>query len=432
MRMPKRTWLIVIGGGAIAVVGLVAMNRFSGAKAETKGKATTASEPVVVTVEQVTSRPIRRTVSAVGSLWGWEEVPITPKVEGRVVRINKFVGDVVKPGDVLLEIDPTDFELAVREAERSLELELAKLNLQKPPSSDFSISQLPSIVKAQAIEKQARARSSRLKSGPRTAITEEEIQHADTEVEVARANVRQAELEGRATLAAVKHREATLKTAQQRLADTKIVAPLPNPTVDPGVPAATEYVIASRKATVGETVRIIPLVDAPPLFRLVIERPLKLQLTLPERHLAEVKIGQSVELEIEAYKNELFAGAVCRINRSVDRSSRTFTVEVVVPNQDRRLSAGSFVKAAVVLGTDDRARTVPEEAIVNFAGVTKVFILRHDTVTEVPVKAGVPVVVTEGGHSRTWLEVEGDLPVGGKVVTSGQSRLAEGTAVRVR
>src|SRR5262245_671870 len=274
--LKRRKWLLVAALAAV-VLGAVAAGKFGGrdGKAQSTARAQSAGEPVVVTVDPVTARPMRRTVSAVGSLWGWEEVPITPKVEGRVVRVNKFVGDVVKPGDILLEIDPTDFELAVREAERSLELELAKLNLQKPPSSDFGVSQLPSIVKAEALEKQARARSMRLKSGPRTAITEEEIQQADTEVEVARANVRQAELEARATLAAVRHREAALKTAQQRLADTKIVAPLPNPTADPGVPPATEYVIASRKAVVGETVRIIPLVDAPPLFRLVIERPLK-------------------------------------------------------------------------------------------------------------------------------------------------------------
>jgi RND family efflux transporter MFP subunit len=424
--------LIVLGVGALVAVGLLAMNRLSGAKAENKVKATTAPEPIVVTVEPVTARSIRRTVSAVGSLWGWEEVPITPKVEGRVVRVNKFVGDIVKPGDVLLEIDPTDFELAVREAERALDLELAKLNFQKPPSSEFSISQLPSIAKTEALEKQARARSTRLRSGPRTAVTEEEIQQADTDVEVARANVRQAELEARATLAAVRHREATLKTAQQRLTDTRIVAPTPNPTVDPGVPPASEYVIAFRKATVGETVRIIPLADAPPLFRLVIERPLKLQLTLPERHLAEVKIGQTVELEVDAYKDERFAGSVSRVNRTVDRSSRTFAVEVVVPNQDRRLSAGSFVKAAIVIGVDNKARTVPEEAIVNFAGVTKAFVLRDDKVAEVAVKTGVPVVVTEGGQGRTWLEVEGDLPIGAKVVTSGQSRLADGASARVR
>ena len=137
-------------------------------------------------------------------------------------------------------------------------------------------------------------------------MTDEELQQADTDVDVARANIRQAELEAKASLATVRSRQAMLKTAQQRLADTKIVVPAPNPLSDPGVPPATEYVIAFRKVTVGETVRIIPLVDAPPLFRLVIDRPLKLQVTLAERHLSVVKVGQTVELEVEAYPTEKF------------------------------------------------------------------------------------------------------------------------------
>jgi RND family efflux transporter MFP subunit len=430
--LKRRKWFVLAGIAVVIVAALAATKLPGRGEAEPKAKPVPPPEAVVVTAEPVTQRPIRRVVTAVGSLWGWEEVPITPKVEGRVTRVHKFVGDVVKPGDVLAEIDPIDFQLAVTEAERGLDLELARLNLTAPPAADFNIAKLPSIVRAEALEKQARAKANRLRNSPRGSVTEEEQQQADTDVDVARANIRQAEIEARATLASVRQREAVLKTAQQRLADTKIVAPVPNPPSDPGVPPATEYVIASRKITVGETVRIIPLVDAPPLFRLVIDRPLKLQVTLAERHLSAVQLGQTVELEVEAYPTEKFIGKVCRVNRSVDRSSRTFMAEVVVPNEDRRLSAGSFVKATILTKTDDQARTVPEEAIINFAGVTKVFVADGDKVREVPVKLGVSVIVTEGKRQRTWIEVDGNLPPGSKVVTSGQSRLADGVAVRVR
>ena len=431
----RRKWLLAIVLIVLVAGGWAAADkrgRGDHSAPASKSNEPSRIEPVVVTVEPVTLRPIRRTVSAVGSLWGWEEVPITPKVEGRVIRIHKFVGDVVKPGDVLLEIDPTDYQLAVTEAEKGLELELTKLNLTAPPGDDFDLTRLPSVVRAVALEKQAKAKAARLRSGPRTAITEEEQHHADTEVDVARANIRQAELEARATVAAVRHRQAALKTAQQRLADTRIVVPAPNPPVDPGVPPASEFLIALRKVTAGETVRIIPFADAPPLFRLVIDRPLKLQLTLPERHLAEVQIGQTVELEVEAFPKERFQGTVSRVNRTVDRSSRTFTVEVVVPNADRRLSAGSFVKAIIVTQVDNKARTVPEESLVQFAGVTKVFVLGDGKVRAVPVKSGVPVIVPEGNRHRTWVEVDGDLPADAKVVTSGQSRLADGVGVRIR
>jgi multidrug efflux pump subunit AcrA (membrane-fusion protein) len=430
--LKRRKWFLV-AALAVVIVGALAAGKFGGGegKAESNAKSQPAAGAVVVTVDPVTPRPIRRTVPAVGSLWGWEEVPITPKVEGKVVRVHKFVGDVIKPGEVLAELDPTDFQLAVTEAERALELELAKLNLTRPPTADFDIAQLPSLVKADALEKQAQARAARLRAGG-VAVTVEDRQQAETDAVAARASLRQAELEAKATLAAVRHRQASLATAKQRLADTKIVVPAPNPPAEPGVPAATEYVVSFRKIAAGEMVRIIPLFDAPPLFRLVIDRPLKLQLTLPERHLSEVRTGQGVELEVETYRGERFLGTISRVNRSVDRSSRTFTVEVVVPNADRRLSAGSFVKATIVTKTDDKAPTVPEESLVIFAGVTKVFVVADGKVHEVPVRTGVSVEVTDGKKKRTWVEVEGEIPSGAKVVTSGQSRLAEGVGVRVR
>jgi len=430
--LKRRKWLLVAALAAV-VLGAVAAGKFGGrdGKAQSTARAQSAGEPVVVTVDPVTARPIRRTVPAVGSLWGWEEVPITPKVEGKVVRVHKFVGDVVKPGEVLAELDPTDYQLAVTEAQRALELELAKLNLTQPPAADFDIAQLPSIVKADALEKQAQARAARLRAGG-PAVTVEDKQQAETDSVAARASLRQAELEAKATLATVRHRQAALATAKQRLADTKLIVPTPNPPSDPGVPAATEYVVSFRKLAAGEMVRIIPLADAPPLFRLVIDRPLKLQLTLPERHLSEVQTGQTVELAVETFRKEQFHGTISRVNRTVDRSSRTFTVEVVVPNADRRLSAGSFAKATIVMNTDDQASTVPEEALVHFAGVTKVFVVADGKVREVPVRTGVSVEATDGKKKRTWIEVEGELPAGSKVVTSGQSRLADGVAVKVR
>ena len=223
----RRKWLVlivlvVLVAGGWAAAGKLGRHDDSAPAAK---KSDPSTDGVAVTVEPVTLRPIRRTVTAVGSLWGWEEVPITPKVEGRVIRVHKFVGDVVKPGDLLLEIDPTDYQLAVNEAEKALELELAKLNLTAPPADDFDLAKLPSVVRAAAVEKQAKARATRLRSGPRTSITDEEQERADGDVEIARANIRQAELEARTTLAAARHRQAALKSAQQRLADSKITAP---------------------------------------------------------------------------------------------------------------------------------------------------------------------------------------------------------------
>ena len=63
---------------------------------------------------------IQRTVDVVGSFEGFEELTVTPKVDGRVIRINFDKGDIVRPGDVLIEIDPTDYRSGRR---RSAEID---------------------------------------------------------------------------------------------------------------------------------------------------------------------------------------------------------------------------------------------------------------------------------------------------------------------
>jgi RND family efflux transporter MFP subunit len=168
------------------------------------------------------------------------------------------------------------------------------------------------------------------------------------------------------------------------------------------------------------------------LFKLVMDRPLKLQATVPERHRGEIKVGMTAELTVEAYPGVTFAGSVARVSPAVDRASRTFQVEIHVPNPDRRLSAGSFAKAAILTRIDEQAPTVPEEALVHFPGVTKVFIVKDNVAREMPVRARGPVDVSGPDRPRTWVEIEGELPVGTPVVTAGQTQLADGTAVRVR
>lgn len=435
-------WLLVagllIGGAALALRGSTASPPTRPARA--------ARPAVTVTVETVTARPIRRTVSAVGSLYGRDEVLIAPKVEGRVLAIRHDIGDLVRPGEVLAELDPIDYQLAVAEARRALELELARLGLHQLPPAGFDVTTLPAVVRTAAMEKNLASRKERLLRSGATAITPEERDLAQTEYEVARANHQQALLDATTTLAAVRQRQAALESAQQKLEYTRILAPYPTGTapivllVGSGVAwrlsTVVEYVVAQRSVSEGEMVWSMPAFPGAntTLYKLIIDRPLKLQATVPERYLGQIKVGQDAELEVEAYPHQAIPARVTRVNPSVDRTSRTFQVEIQVPNEDRKLTAGSFAKVAIATRVDAAAPTVPEEALVSFAGVTKVFVVEDDKVREVPVKAGVSLVIPGPTHepARTWIEVEGDLPVGSSVVTSGQTQLVDGTAVRVR
>jgi len=402
------------------------------AKEDHAGRHEKKSDPVTITVEEVTPRVVQRSVSVVGSLYGQEEIVIRPKVGGRVVELLHEVGDRVSTGDVLLRVERTEYELAVAEAERSLELELTKLGLKALPGDDFDPAQLPSVVRARVEEQNAQSRLNRMRElSKRQVLSNEELETAETNFTVARVNSQQMRLDAQSLLATAQHRQASLNTALQRLAETNIVVPGPASKRRGTEPGRQEYVVSDRNVAVGEMISTTPGSD-PGIFKLVIDHPLKLVTTLPERHRSEIQIGQPVELHVEYSPGTIFPGTVARINPVVDRASRTFEVEITVPNDERRLSPGSFVRATIQTHLDEHAPTVPEQSLVKLAGVTKVFVVRDGAVREVQVRPHGQVTVAGPRYTESWFEVDGDLPAHSQVVTSGFSQLSDGSPVRIR
>jgi multidrug efflux pump subunit AcrA (membrane-fusion protein) len=385
---------------------------------------------VVVTAAAVKVQPIERRVSLVGTLHGFEKVTLTPKVEGRVLAIEGEVGDRVKPGALLLELDPTDYELAVDEAERGLETELARLGLEEVPTDGIDVESQPSVVRATLLLDNARRRFDRQKALLSSAVsTREAYEQIETELKVAEATLRQTRLEIQSTLAAVRHRQAVLAQARQRLAETKLTAPTTQAPQsakeqDKTSSDGTLYVIARRMTSVGEMVRAFP---STPVFELVVDSVLKLKATVPERLSSQLRAGQPVEVRVEAYPQEVFAATILRLNPTVDPQSRTFEVEALVPNHDYRLRHGGFAKADVITDKQAQGTVVPLSAITSFAGINKVFLLRDGVAQEVITRLGM--------RGEGWVEVipeSGTLQDGDLVATSGQSRLANGTPVEIR
>ncbi|NBO91594.1 MAG: efflux RND transporter periplasmic adaptor subunit [Planctomycetia bacterium] len=412
--------------GLAAIVGLVVVPHLGVGHHSTNE--TTEAKSVVeipVTTTRASLRPVERRVNVVGTLEGFEEVSINPKVEGRVTNLYHDIGDAVSPGEPLLLIDDIDFRLAAAEAERSMELELARLGLENL-NEKFDINRVAMVVRARDVEENARTimeRARRLGGG--RGIGVEDLEKTQTEYRVAQSNRRQAELDALATLASARYKKAMLDTALQKRADALLSAPpVSRDRLPPGsTSGALRYVVAARKVAEGEMVRP----NGPPLFRLVIDNPLKFVVTIPERHSSEVTRGQAVGLRVEAYPGQEFGGQVTRVNPTIDRMSRSFTAEVLVDNAEHQLRPGNFAKASILTRRAEQAVCVPEEAVVRFAGEVKVFVIEEGKARAVPVKVGESLPGAE-----RWVEVSGALKANDEVVVTGHSTLANGTAVRVR
>lgn len=397
-------------------------------KEEAKG----GEEEITVTVSPVTARAIRRTVRVVGGLQGQEEVVLSAKVEGRVKRLRHEVGDQVPPGEILLEIEDRDYRLLLEEERRALEVDLAKLGIDKPPAGEMELGRVPLVERARRLEENARAKYERIRrlGG---ASSREEQQTAETDAQVARSNLDAAYLDARALLASLRQRQASLETREQKLRDTQVsVEPLSQARAKAaglGVPGREEkWVVAQRMVSEGELARV-----GTPLVRVVLDDPLKLQAALPEREANKVRVGQAVEVSVEAWPGRIFGGTVSRVNPTVDPASRTFFVEILLPNPSRELRAGMFARGEIVVGTDPGALTVPEEALASFAGIVRLFLADQGKARALEVNMGERGALPGGG---AWVEVVpakgGKLSAGDQAIVSGLARVSDGAPIRSR
>lgn len=405
------------------VAGALAVLAGCGHKSEApKIETTVVAKPVTVTVTPLELRPVQRRIAVVGTLHGLERVQISSKVAGRLEKVHVDVGDRVQPGALLVEVNQADFKLAVDEAQRALERELAKLGLREIPQTQFNAETLPSMVRGRLLVDSARRKFERAKNlYQKKSATDQEFEQAQTDLQVEEAALQQTMLDIRATLAAVRYSQSVLETANRQLTETKIFAPPSDfPSLAELQQQGAGYVVAKRMATAGE----LAMTGAGPLLELVIDDALKLKATVPERYASEVQVGQTVEIKVEAWPNDVFHARIARISPTIDSENRTFEIEAHVQNKDHRLQHGSFAKGSILTRAADQAVMAPLESLVTYAGVTKIFCLDGETVQDVPVQLGV--------RDHGWVEVIGDIPQQATVVTSGQTQLAAGTRITIR
>ncbi len=373
-----------------------------------------SNDQFVVTASLVEHRSIQRFVEAVGTLHGFEEVTISSKQEGRVVRIYHDLSSVVQPGERLLELDPTDAKLACDSADRNVQAELAKGGFLVVPDVSEDLSRLPIVVSARLRFELAQSRLKRLVPLKATnSISAEDFEQAKSEALVLESDWQNQLLLAKSAVAMARLRNAELAIANQRLRDVVICAPTPTNTAD------STYSVTERLVSEGTLVR-----PGTEVFRLVLGRTLKLRLAVPESYSGDVVVGQAVEV-VTGSRATPTIGSVARISPSVDRTTRTFMVEVDVPNETAILKPGGFAKAKVLIDQKPSATTIPMAGLYSFAGIHKIFLVQNGTASEVR--------VTLGQQTNEWMEIESpSLPEGSVVVTSGQRLLSDGMPISIR
>jgi len=367
--------------------------------------------PVEVEVVRVVAGTLPRTVRATGTFHPREVVTVAAKVAGRVAAVGAEVGDPVPPDAVLARIDETDVALVRGQRAAALAESLARLGLDALPQGDVDLEALPSVERARIEAAGARARRDRgraLKDRASPLISDQDLEDLETASAVAESALRAARLDVRAVLAQARTRAADLAAAEQQVRDAVHRAP----------PGAARWLVADRLVSTGDYAQI-----GRPLVRLLDPDPLRLRVGVPERRMAGVAPGRTVAV-VAAGGGAPVEGRVARLRPEVDPATRTFEVEIDVPNPDLRLSAGSFAVAEISVGEDVGVPLVPASAVVTFAGVRKVFVPVDGKAEERRVSLGRRV-------GDAW-EVEGGLAVGDAVIAAPPAGVVPGAALRVR
>jgi len=367
------------------------------------------AQTIAVTVAPVTAGEVERRVEVVGTLEPDEEVAVYAKVSGYLEKIFADLGDRVKEGQALIRLDQRDFTLQVEKAEAIVRQHRARLGAVDGKETLGDDQQSP-VRQARANYEDAALWYERMENlHNEGAVSRNEVDTARAKRDALKAMLDGSLDQVRALRSQLKEEEAALDLARRNLWYSVIRAPI-------------DGSVKQRDVSVGQYVSGGSMQNTR-LMTLVRDDPLKLRASVPERFQGQVRPGQQVRVEVEAFPGRAFGGSVTRVGPAVSTDTRTFPVEAQVGNRDRVLKPGSFARARVQVGLDRGVAFIPEDALYYFVGITKAFVIKDGAVEERQVKAG--------DRRDGQVEIVEGLRPGEQVATSRLSQLFGGATVQV-
>ena len=325
-----------------------------------------------------------------------KQAAIFSKVSGYIRRIHADRGDFVKPGQLLVEIDDQELQASAEHARATLlsgqaGIEMARSTLEGNRASLES--QRANLAKARAVAANDARQAERMRTlFERGLVSATDWENARTNGESARANVQAAEAQlrmaevqiatsesqVRVSQAHLETNRAALHLAQTNLANTRLLAPfagyIAQRNLDPGA-AVNAQSAGTNTASVG----ILSVQDI---------ETVKVQIEVPERDIARVRVGSGVRLSVDPYRGDTFTGSVARVVHNLDPRSRTMGIEVAIPNPAGRLKPGMFARVEVLVETRTGALTIPGEALRLGEATPSVMVVRGGVVEPAPVELG--------------------------------------------
>ncbi len=350
----RKIWLIAIV--AIVVIALIVVAVNKGSK----------SRGIRVSVEPVEKRTITESVSANGKIQPAVDVMISPYISGEVVNLYVKEGDEVKKGDLLAKIDPEIYISSYERAEANLSSQKANLANAKAR-----------VAQAEAQFVNAKLSFERNKSlWEQQVISDADFDGIKSNYQVALAEVDAAKQSVASAEFAVKSAEASLKEARENLTRTTIFSPTNGKVSKLNIEVGERVTGASQFSAGTEIMRIADLND------------MEANVEVNENDIVRVSLGDTCEIEVDAYLNDIFLGEVTEIATSANTAGvsadqvTNFDVKIrifresyadLIPEGDSTyapLRPGMSATVEIQTETQHNALTIPIQAVTTRADTT--------------------------------------------------------------
>jgi multidrug efflux system membrane fusion protein len=381
LSLPRRRWWLFIALAAILVGSYVSWHYFVTIRAadvvadrKTAGGQGGGSAPIPVTVVRVQKTDFPVYLNGLGTVQPYDTVTVRSRVDGQIIKVAFRQGQMVKEGDIVVQIDPRPYQAALdqvvsKKDQDEANLKNAKLNLDRY----VTLAQKDYASKQQVDTQQA---------------TVDQL------------------------TAQIKGDQAAIENAQTQLSYTTIKAPLSGRTgfrlIDPG--------------------NIVHASDQSGIVTIVQLQPISVVFTAPEEDVPQ--INRALEKGIVSVKalssdglRTLSEGRLALVNNEVDQASGTIRMKATFGNKDSVLWPGLSVSTRLLVDTLKQVATVPDDAVQRGPNGLYAFVVSDDNKAEVQA-----ITVSQSGDGASV--VERGLTPGQKVVVAGQYRLQAGSVVQ--
>ena len=390
----------VVGVVAVAAVALTGCSKASAPRARGRDDTTKT-----VKVEAVRQEQVGRSIDVVGTLAAEDQVTIASQADGAVSRVLADLGDRVKAGQVLVELDREKLQYNLDNQRAALNRALAKYGATEPGRLP-SVDKTPDVQKAAAELGQARQALERAQElSKRQLLPKQSLEDADTTLRSKQAAFDSALQNARNLSADIDASNAMAKLADRQLRDASIRAPF-------------DGYVQKRLVSLGDFVK-----SQAPVMNIVRMDTLKAVGEVPEKMAPWVKVGQKVALTVDAYPGKTIDGTVSRISPAVNPQTRAFPFEAAVPNGDGLLKPGTFARVHLTTSLVEPVLTVPYSAMQYRYGVYRAFAVNGD-------RLGMHELKT-GDRIGDRMEILDGLKLGDHVALTDVDNLADGMKVSI-